>query len=116
MSRPLEAAPFGLSSLAAPRVITRNVHANDHHRASDLVLGLTARDGLVADGDPASRGLRNLELNDAPTPQTYTVVPSIPESFHRGIARKPLNTAPLHRPSAWHALCGPRLTNRVDIC
>jgi hypothetical protein len=31
-------------------VIARNVHANDHHRAGDLVLGLTVRDGLVADG------------------------------------------------------------------
>jgi hypothetical protein len=31
-------------------VIAGYVHANDHHRAGDLVLGLTGRDGRVADG------------------------------------------------------------------
>jgi hypothetical protein len=31
-------------------VIAGDVYANDHHRASHLVLGLTVRDGLVADG------------------------------------------------------------------
>ena len=62
-------------------------------------------------------GLRNLELNGAPTPQIYTVVPSNLESFRRGIAQQAaVISALLHRPFAWHALCGLLLTNRVDIC
>ena len=62
-------------------------------------------------------GLRSLELNRAPTSQIYTVVPSNLESFRRGIAQQAaVISALLHRPFAWHALCGPPLTNRVDIC
>jgi len=61
--------------------------------------------------------LRNLELNGARTPQIYTVVPSnlriIPERNRKQAA---VISALLHRPFAWHALCGPPLTNRVDIC
>ena len=76
------------------------------------VLGRRELPGPLAVG-----GLRNLELNGAPTPQIYTVVPSNLESFRREIAQQAaVISALLHRPFAWHALCGPPLTKRVDAC
>jgi hypothetical protein len=85
------------------------------HESGKLELPVLGRRELL---EPlAVRGLRNLELNGAPTPQIYTVVPSNLKSFRRGIAQQAaVISALLHRLFAWHALCDPPLTNSVDIC
>src|SRR4029453_5561549 len=40
----------GSLTFAHPCVIASHVYADDHHRSSDLVLALSAGDGLVTDG------------------------------------------------------------------